>query len=491
MNPQKNLLEQNLEEILQNGKFHDVILCVGETRKQYRAHKLILAINSMYWKRMFYGASWKEVTSKTIPEIEVPNIDPFFFEKILLYVYTRKIEFPNFDEMINILKAADFLLINDLKDDCEKILLESLNEENVISLIGYSLLYKLDNLLQNANRLVQNSMEIFNDSSLLVGFPIAVVEYILSLQNIKCSEIDVFKCFHQWYLDSTTISDHEIQHLLTLINLEIMNFSELDDVLKSGLVSMEKIDLLKKEFSLDDKKKNWEKMSRRKSRFIPENKIKVLITAADDNTTFKNNITEYVKSHGIENAELIDARYNLPTLEEMLEYDVIFTYSRFSAYLDPVEWGNRLADYVERGGNIVMSTRNSLRSDASYFIEGRIIDENFLSLTKGPNITHQHSVLGKYEADHPLMENVKSFDGGTGSFHIDGNLTEGARCVAYWNNGRPLITFKRKLPRFGMVVVMNMFPVSFKVAHDCWVTSTDGDWLISNALFFAVNSHFL
>ncbi len=48
-----------------------------------------------------------------------------------------------------------------------------------------------------------------------------------------------------------------------------------------------------------------------------------------------------------------DARASIPTLDQMLQYDWVFTWANYP-YADSMLFGNRLADYVDAGGRVIL-----------------------------------------------------------------------------------------------------------------------------------------
>jgi len=79
------------------------------------------------------------------------------------------------------------------------------------------------------------------------------------------------------------------------------------------------------------------------------------------------------------------------------------------------------------------------------------------------------------------MEGVRSLDGGRSSFFNPGALNPDAKLIAEWSNGVPLVAEMQKGK--GRIVVLNFFPPSSDTGDPrFWVSSTDGDLLLANAL---------
>ena len=95
-----------------------------------------------------------------------------------------------------------------------------------------------------------------------------------------------------------------------------------------------------------------------------------------------------------------------------------------------------------------------------------------------------------YDAAHPIMSGVVSFNGGTSSYRSDSNtLATGAIKVADWTDGLPLVVVKENV---GLSNVrradLNFFPPSTNSRGDFWDAATDGDLLMKNALLWVAGS---
>jgi speckle-type POZ protein len=78
----------NLAADLWNKKdFTDVVFVVGG--REFPAHKMVLASQSQYFRRMLYG-EMKEASLKRI-ELSKDNLTPAAFRKVLEYAYTRSL----------------------------------------------------------------------------------------------------------------------------------------------------------------------------------------------------------------------------------------------------------------------------------------------------------------------------------------------------------------------------------------------------------------
>jgi hypothetical protein len=164
-----------------------------------------------------------------------------------------------------------------------------------------------------------------------------------------------------------------------------------------------------------------------------------------------------------------------PTLARLQQYSAVLVYSN-CRFNDPVALGNVLADYVDGGGGVVVSTF-ALWTENVIGIGGRFDNGGYLPVTQGSQTQGTRRFLVADLPADPLLAGVSSFDGGSSSYHnAPLSLVPGATLVAHWTDGVPLVVKK------GRVVAVNIFPPSSDSRSDFWNAATDGARLLANAL---------
>jgi len=189
-------------------------------------------------------------------------------------------------------------------------------------------------------------------------------------------------------------------------------------------------------------------------------------------------------SSGISTVDTFNARIKTPTYDMFGNYNAIlfFSYHGFSQ----VELGNLLAQYVDNGGGVVIGTYSNCGRGNR--LEGRWCDGGYDPITLGSTSRIKTLAVGKSIPNHPILRNVRNFNGGVHSSHGDGKPHPEAIIIAEWANARPLIA---ELTKFaGPVVGLNFYPPSSDAAENCWDPATcDGATLLSNALRYAARSN--
>jgi hypothetical protein len=173
--------------------------------------------------------------------------------------------------------------------------------------------------------------------------------------------------------------------------------------------------------------------------------------------------------------EVFNVGAGTPTAAQLRDFDSVVVFSDIGT-ANPVLLGNRLADYVDSGGGVVVSTF------AQWFgIEGRFVSGGYQPFIGSSQTSGSVQTLGaRLIPNHPLLDKVGSFSGGTNSFRITGTLAPGAIRIADWSDGTPLLT---AMPgKKGRVATLNFYPPSNLSRADFWDRTTDGAALLGNAI---------
>ena len=172
------------------------------------------------------------------------------------------------------------------------------------------------------------------------------------------------------------------------------------------------------------------------------------------------------------------ANTGTPSPETLEYYNSVLVFSN-NTFADKTLLGDRLADYVDGGGGVVVMV--FANGSASYALAGRWETGGYQPILASSHTAGTPLTLGTiHDATHPILKTVTSFSGGDNSYHGAGALNANADLIAEWSNGQPLIA---ELPAFvGRVVTLNFYPPSSDIASTYWDAATDGDILMANAL---------
>jgi hypothetical protein len=143
------------------------------------------------------------------------------------------------------------------------------------------------------------------------------------------------------------------------------------------------------------------------------------------------------------------------------------------------ELGNNLADYVDAGGGVVCA----MFTVGSVSLSGRFHAENYWAIYPESNSSGYATLGTVYDNNHPILDNVESFNGGNSSWRPSTfGISDGATRVADWSDGKPLIATKQinGVNRADL----GLFPPSSDISSSFWDSNTDGDLLMANSLLW-------
>ena len=181
--------------------------------------------------------------------------------------------------------------------------------------------------------------------------------------------------------------------------------------------------------------------------------------------------------------DVIDIVRTTPTRNDLEQYDSVLVYTDCCRPADPVGLGDVLAEYADAGGGVVLSTF-SWSGIEGLAVGGRITSPGYRVLSLGSQTQDTPMTLVRDVPGHPLLAGVRSFSGGTSSYHSSPvRVAPGATLVAHWSvDDQPLVVARPAPVGGGSIVGLNFYPASSDAREDLWAAETDGDVLLANAL---------
>lgn len=180
----------------------------------------------------------------------------------------------------------------------------------------------------------------------------------------------------------------------------------------------------------------------------------------------------------LENLGLFDAVNVLGGSEDaatLAQYDAILFYNNSGSDLS--NFANKLADYVDAGGKLVVSTFVYQTAAANNGDLGRLVTDGYLPFQNYQD-NYYNVTLGSFNPNHPIMQGPLPINSVGGYFHDKVDLTLDAELVASWSDGSPFIA----VDGGSKVVGITLFP------NDYYQNiSGDYDNVFGNALYFAAN----
>ncbi len=212
--------------------------------------------------------------------------------------------------------------------------------------------------------------------------------------------------------------------------------------------------------------------------------ISVAVLGAAVQTQIDDVVNNLIGDARIASVTGIDTRTVTPSVGELAEFDAVMVFTN-STPQSSVSLGNNLADYVDGGGGVVLTMFAMNASVATRTMEGRFLTANYYCIERnvGSSITGNATIGTRHVPNSPLLDDVKTFDGGSSSFRPRGGLNPNATRIADWSSGEILIAERTDLN--GGRVDLGFFCVSQLQSGGSWLPSTNGAELLRNSVVVA------
>lgn len=182
-----------LDSLYANPDFSDVTFMVEGQR--LRAHKLVLAARSEYFRAMLFGG----LNESSTAEIQLKGISAVAFRTLLKYIYTGKVELSafNFEQLVAVLQLSHEYRLVDIQRPIVDYLKENLDIGNVFTILRTSTLL-FDDLTESCMQFADQHASDILDSEDFSTLPQKAVMDMLSRDSFYADETDIFDAICDW-----------------------------------------------------------------------------------------------------------------------------------------------------------------------------------------------------------------------------------------------------------------------------------------------------
>jgi hypothetical protein len=179
-----------------------------------------------------------------------------------------------------------------------------------------------------------------------------------------------------------------------------------------------------------------------------------------------------------------DASSGTPTAGQLAAYHAVFAFSG-SGFHDSSLLGDRLAEYHDRGGGVVVAAFANGGLGPAARLQGAYGNASngyaLLDYALGTSANTADSLGEVLEPDSPLMSGVKFFSAVLGDRSTSPAIGGRGVVVARWGSGTPLVVRGTRGSR--TLVELTLYPPSSSAMGGYW--SGDGAALMRNALKYS------
>ena len=196
------------------GFFNDVIIKVHN--KTFPANRMVLSCYSKFFEKTFQV----EMKEKYKNSVTIPNISTKSTQIIIKFIYTGEIAIDN-GNVMDLLSAADYLLMDDIKQYCFAFLASILNTENCVEILSKAQMYENHSLESKAYAYINDNFANINEANTLNDLPIKdVISYLKNINRKIVSELLVYQTIINWTKHDEFSRKNKFVKLFQLLKLD-------------------------------------------------------------------------------------------------------------------------------------------------------------------------------------------------------------------------------------------------------------------------------
>uniref|UniRef100_A0A3B4AKL9 BTB domain-containing protein n=1 Tax=Periophthalmus magnuspinnatus TaxID=409849 RepID=A0A3B4AKL9_9GOBI len=154
---QSTLLQDGLKELLNENKFVDCTLKVGD--RCFPCHRLIMAACSPYFRELFFTEDGKEV--ENTKEVVLEDVNPNILDMIIRYLYSAEIDL-NDDNVQDIIAVANRFQIPSVFTACVNYLQKKISLPNCMAIFRMGLVLSCPRLAVAARNFIADRFEFLH-----------------------------------------------------------------------------------------------------------------------------------------------------------------------------------------------------------------------------------------------------------------------------------------------------------------------------------------
>lgn len=162
-----------------------------KSKERVPAHKYLLAAASDVFDAMFYGPV------KEKGDVEIDDASAVGFMEFLRFFYFNQIKLTmaNIGDVLNLGQKYD---INECVNLCLRFLIENLTIDNVLEVFSLAILFEQDDLREKCEDFIEYNTEEILQTTNFLECDRQVLNHILKLRSLSCSETVVFEAVMSW-----------------------------------------------------------------------------------------------------------------------------------------------------------------------------------------------------------------------------------------------------------------------------------------------------
>ena len=196
------------------GFFNDVTIKVEN--KIFPANRMVLSCYSKFFEKTFQV----EMKEKYENSVTFHNISTKSMQTIIKFIYTGKITIDN-GNVMDLLSAADYLLMDDVKQYCFEFLASALNTENCVEILSKAQLYENYSLKSNAFTYISDNFANIIEANTLNDLHFKdIISCLKNIDRKKISEQLMYQTIINWTKHDEFSRKNDFVELFQLLKLD-------------------------------------------------------------------------------------------------------------------------------------------------------------------------------------------------------------------------------------------------------------------------------
>ncbi|XP_036344184.1 uncharacterized protein LOC118753419 [Rhagoletis pomonella] len=204
--------------LLQSEKWSDCRFLVGTAPNQrmLAGHKLILAMSSPVFERMFYG----NLPDENDP-ILIPDVQPDAFLAMMEYIYSDRISISSFDKACELCYVAKKYMLPYVVEQCTHFLWADLSPKNACRAYEFAKLFDEPRLMQSSMSIIAaNTRDVLEDPS-FVDIEMSTLMAILDQDRLNItSELELFNALVKYATERGLFIENDGLHMQSSSSFE-------------------------------------------------------------------------------------------------------------------------------------------------------------------------------------------------------------------------------------------------------------------------------
>ncbi|MBN3300286.1 kelch-like protein 41a [Amia ocellicauda] len=246
---QSTLLQDGLKELLDDNKFIDCTLKVGD--RSLPCHRLIMAACSPYFREIFFAEEGKESKKEVVLE----NVDPKIMDMIVTYLYSAEIDLTD-ENVQDIFAVASRFQIPSVFTVCVSYLQKRLALNNCLAIFRLGLLLNCPRLAVASRDYISDRFEFLSkEEDFLQLAPHELIAIIAGdALNVEKEEI-VFEAVMKWVRSDKQNRVKNLSEAFDCIRFRLLpekyfkEYVEKDDIIKTNPELLKIIQVVKDAFA--------------------------------------------------------------------------------------------------------------------------------------------------------------------------------------------------------------------------------------------------